>query len=152
MRRLKGYVKMSYTGKYDDIINMPHHVSRKHPQMPMEERAAQFAPFAALVGYEDAVEETARLTDKRIELDEEAKNILDMKFQMLNEQLKVQIHPQVTILYFVPDLKKDGGKYIKISGTIKRIDEFKQLIVLDDKAEIPIGEIINITGDSVNIN
>ena len=143
---------MNYTGKYDDIINMPHHVSKKHHQMPMEERAAQFAPFAALVGYEDAVEETARLTDKRIELDEEAKNILDMKFQMLNEQLKVQIHPQVTIMYFVPDLKKDGGKYIKISGTIKRIDEFKQLIVLDDKAEIPISEVISIMGDSVSIN
>ncbi|MBR0427687.1 MAG: hypothetical protein IJK18_05775 [Clostridia bacterium] len=131
---------------------MPHHLSKNHPQMPMEERAAQFAPFAALVGYEDAVEETARLTDKRIELDEEAKNILDMKFQMLNEQLKVQIHPQVTIMYFVPDLKKDGGKYIKISGTIKRIDEFKQLIVLDDKAEIPISEVISIMGDSVSIN
>ena len=143
---------MNYTGKYYDIINMPHHVSKKHPQMPMEERAAQFAPFAALVGYEDAVEEMARLTDKRIELDEEAKNILDMKFQMLNEQLKVQIHPQVTIMYFVPDLKKEGGKYIKISGTIKRIDEFKQLIVLDDKAEIPITEIISIVGDSVSIN
>ena len=143
---------MNYTGKYDDIINMPHHVSKKHPQMPMEERTAQFAPFAALVGYEDAVEETARLTDKRIELDEEAKNILDMKFQMLNEQLKVQIHPQVTIMYFVPDLKKEGGKYIKISGTIKRIDEFKQLIVLDDKAEIPITEIISSVGDSVSIN
>ena len=143
---------MNYTGKYDDIINMPHHVSKKHPQMPMEERAAQFAPFAALVGYEDAVEETARLTDKRIELDEKKKNILDMKFQMLNEQLKVQIHPQVTIMYFVPDLKKEGGKYIKISGTIKRIDEFKQLIVLDDKAEIPITEIISIVGDSVSIN
>ena len=125
---------MNYTGKYDDIINMPHHVSKKHPQMPMEERAAQFAPFAELVGYE------------------EAKNILDMKFQMLNEQLKVQIHPQVTIMYFVPDLKKEGGKYIKISGTIKRIDEFKQLIVLDDKAEIPITEIISIVGDSVSIN
>ena len=143
---------MNYTGKYDDIINMPHHVSKKHPQMPMEERAAQFAPFAALVGYEDAVEEMARLTDKRIELDEEAKNILDMKFQMLNEQLKVQIHPQVTIMYFVPDLKKEAGKYIKMSGTIKRIDEFKQLIVLDDKAEIPITEIISIAGDSVSIN
>ena len=142
---------MNYTGNYDDIINMPHHVSKKHNQMPMEERAAQFAPFAALVGYEDAVEETARLTDNRIELDEEAKNILDMKFQMLNEQLKVQIHPQVTIMYFIPDLKKDGGKYIKISGTIKKIDEFKQLVVLDDKAEIPIGEIINIMGDSVII-
>lgn len=143
---------MNYSGKYYDIINMPHHVSKKHPQMPMKERAAQFAPFAALVGYEDEVEETARLTDKRIEIDEEAKNILDMKVQMLKEQMKVQIHPKVTIMYFVPDLKKDGGKYIQISGVVKKIDEFKQLIILDDKTEIPINEVISLAGDSVMIN
>lgn len=140
---------MSYSGKYDDIINLSHNVSKKHPQMPMEERAAQFAPFAALVGYEDAVEETARLTDKKIELDEEAKNILDMKMQMLNEQMKVQIYPKVTIMYFVPDLKKDGGKYIQISGTIKKIDEFKQLVILDDKTEISINDVISIVGESL---
>ncbi len=143
---------MKYSEKYDDIINLPHQVSKKHKQMPMEERAAQFAPFAALVGYEDAVQETARLTDKRIELDEEAKNILDMKLQMLNEQMKVQIYPQVTIMYFVPDSKKDGGKYIKILGTIKKIDEFRQILVLDDKTEIPIKDVISIVGESVTIN
>ena len=140
---------MTNIKKYDDIINLPHHISKKHPQMTMEERAAQFAPFAALVGYEDAVEETARITSKRIELNEEEKNILDMKLQMLNEQMQVQIHPSITIMYFVPDLKKDGGKYIKISGTVKRIDEYKQLIILDDKTEIPINEIISITGESL---
>ena len=143
---------MKYSEKYDDIINLPHQVSKKHKQMSMEERAAQFAPFAALVGYEDAVQETARLTDKRIELDEEAKNILDMKLQMLNEQMKVQIYPQVTIMYFVPDSKKDGGKYIKILGTIKKIDEFRQILVLDDKTEIPIKDVISIVGESVTIN
>ena len=143
---------MNYSGKYYDIINMPHHVSKKHPQMTMKERAGQFAPFAALVGYEDDIEETARLTDKRIELDEEAKNILDIKVQMLKEQMKVQIHPKVTIMYFVPDLKKDGGKYIQISGVVKKIDEFKQLIILDDKTEIPINEVISLAGDSVMIN
>ena len=134
---------------YKDIINLPHHVSKKHPQMSMEERAAQFAPFAALVGYEDAVEETARITTKRIELNEEEKNALDIKLQMLNEQIHIQIYPNVTIMYFVPDLKKDGGKYIKISGTVKRIDEYKQLIILDDKTEIPISEIISINGESL---
>ena len=117
--------------------------------MSMEERAAQFAPFAALVGYEDAVEETARITTKRIELNEEEKNALDIKLQMLNEQIHIQIYPNVTIMYFVPDLKKDGGKYIKISGTVKRIDEYKQLIILDDKTEIPISEIISINGESL---
>ncbi len=143
---------MKNTGKYEDIINLPHHISKKHPQMTMESRAAQFAPFAALVGYEDAVEETARLTTKRIELNEEEKNILDMKLQMLKEQMHVQIYPEISIMYFVPDLKKDGGKYIKISGTIKKIDEYKQLLILDDKTEIPISEIISIVGDSLIVN
>ena len=135
--------------KYDDIINLPRHVSKKHPQMSVEERAAQFAPFAALVGYEDEVEETARITEKRIELNEEEKKILDTKLQMLNEQIKVQIYPNITIMYFIPDLKKDGGKYIKVSGVIKKVDEFKQLIILDDKTEIPIKDIIKILGESV---
>ena len=143
---------MKSTGKYEDIINLPHHISKKHPQMTMKSRAAQFAPFAALVGYEDAVEETARLTTKRIELNEEEKNILDMKLQMLKEQMHVQIYPEISIMYFVPDLKKDGGKYIKISGTIKKIDEYKQLLILDDKTQIPISEIISIVGDSLIIN
>ena len=140
---------MNVNGKYDDIIKLSHHISKKHPQMSMEDRAAQFAPFAALVGYEDAVEETARITTKRIELNEEEKNILDMKLQILNEQIRIQIYPNVTIMYFVPDLKKDGGKYIKISGTVKKIEEYKQLIILDDKTEIPINEIISINGESL---
>ena len=140
---------MNESGKYDDIIKLSHHISKKHPQMSMEERAAQFAPFAALVGYEDAVEETARITTKRIELNEEEKNALDIKLQMLNEQIHIQIYPNVTIMYFVPDLKKDGGKYIKISGTVKRIDEYKQLIILYYKTEIPISEIISINGESL---
>lgn len=140
---------MNDSGKYDDIIKLSHHISKKHPQMSMEERAAQFAPFAALVGYEDAVEETARITTKRIELNEEEKNALDIKLQMLNEQIRVQIYPNVIIMYFVPDLKKDGGKYIKVSGTVKRIDEYKQLIILDDKTEISINEIISINGESL---
>ena len=143
---------MKSTGKYEDIINLPHHISKKHPQMTMESRAAQFAPFAALVGYEDAVEETARLTTKRIELNEEEKNILDMKLQMLKEQMHVQIYPEISVMYFVPDLKKEGGKYIKISGTIKKIDEYKQLLILDDKTQIPISELISIVGDSLIIN
>ena len=140
---------MNDSGKYDDIINLSHHISKKHPKMSMEDRAAQFAPFAALVGYEDAVEETARITTKRIELNEEERNALDIKLQMLNEQIRIQIYPNVVIMYFVPDLKKDGGKYIKISGTVKRIDEYKQLIILDDKTEIPISEIISINGESL---
>ena len=140
---------MNGYGKYDDIIKLSHHISKRHPQMSMEERAAQFAPFAALVGYEDAVEETARITNKRIELNEEEKNALNIKLQMLKEQIRIQIYPNITIMYFVPDLKKDGGKYIKISGTVKKIDEYRQLIILDDKTEIFINEIISINGESL---
>ena len=94
---------MNVSGKYDDIIKLSHHISKKHPQMSMDERAAQFAPFAALVGYEEAVEETARITTKRIELNEEEKNALDIKLQTLKEQIQIQIYPNVIIIYFVPD-------------------------------------------------
>ena len=134
---------------YNDIIYLPHHISRVHKPMSISNRAAIFAPFAALVGYEDAVEETARITNKRIELNEEEKNALDIKLQTLKEQIQIQIYPNVIIIYFVPDLKKDGGKYIKIFGTVKKIDEYRQLIILDDKTEIPINEIISINGESL---
>ena len=129
-------------GKYDDIIDLPHHISKKHPQMSLEARAAQFAPFAALTGYDDAVKETARLTNERIDLDEEAKMMLDAKLQVIREQLSEK--PLVTITYFVPDAKKDGGKYVTINGNVKKIDDYKHLIILDNSLEIPIDEIIDI--------
>lgn len=129
-------------GKYDDIINFPHHISNKHPQMSLEARAAQFAPFAALTGYDDAVKETARLTNERIDLDEEAKMMLDAKLQVIREQLSEK--PLVTITYFVPDAKKDGGKYITTNGNVKKIDDYKHLIILDNSVEITIDEIIDI--------
>ena len=129
-------------GKYDDIINLPHHISKKHPQMSLEARAAQFAPFAALTGYDDAVKETARLTNERIDLDDEAKMMLDAKLQVIREQLSEK--PLVTITYFVPDAKKDGGKYVTTNGNVKKIDDYKHLIILDNSLEIPIDEIIDI--------
>ena len=91
---------------YDDIINLPHHISKKHKQMSMEMRAAQFAPYAALSGYGDGVKETARLTDKRIEQDETKKGELRYKLEMINEKIKLQ--PEVTVTFFVPDKKKAG--------------------------------------------
>lgn len=129
-------------GKYDDIIDLPHHISKKHPQMSLEARAAQFAPFAALTGYDDAVKETARLTNERIDLDDEAKMMLDAILQIIREQLSEK--PLVTITYFVPDAKKDGGKYITTNGNVKKIDDYKHLIILDNSLEIPIDEIIDI--------
>ena len=128
--------------KYDDIINLPHHISKKHKQMTLEARAAQFAPFAALTGYGDEIKETARLTNKRIDLDEESKSILDNKIQIILKQILRR--PIVSITYFIPDLKKDGGKYITVSGIIKRIDKYKQVIILENQIEIPINEIIDI--------
>ena len=129
-------------GKYDDIIDLPHYISKKHPQMSLEARAAQFAPFAALTGYDDAVKETARLTNERIDLDDEAKMMLDAKLQVIREQLSEK--PLVTITYFVPDAKKDGGKYVTINGNVKKIDDYKHLIILDNSVEITIDEIIDI--------
>lgn len=130
-------------GKYDDIIDLPHHISKKHPQMSLEARAAQFAPFAALTGYDDAVKETARLTNERIDLDEEAKRILDDKLQIIREEILAK--PQVEITYFIPDERKDGGRYITIASNVKKIDDYKNLIVLDNSVEIKINEIIDIT-------
>ena len=125
-------------GNYDDIINMPHHVSTKHPKLSMKQRAAQFAPFAALVGYGDAVNETARFTEDRIELTSEEKSIINNKLKEL------QSNQKVTVTYFVPDLKKSGGKYVTIIGNVKKIDKHNQCLVLTNKKEIPLNEIIEI--------
>lgn len=137
---------MAVINKYDDIINLPHHVSKKHKQMSLYERSAQFAPFAALTGHEDAINETARLTNSKIELDEEEKEILDRKLQVIQEKIKDRIN--VNITYFVPDLKKEGGKYINVKGIIKKIDDYKHAIILEDKKEIPISDIIDIIGEN----
>lgn len=95
-------------GEYDDIINMPHHVSKKHPQMSLHDRSAQFAPFAALVGFDDMVQETARIVSKRIEINEEVREELDRKLQEIKE--KIETKPMVTITYFVPDINKERWK------------------------------------------
>ena len=107
---------------YSDIINLSRPVS-KRPRMSLEQRSAQFAPFAALTGYEGQVKETARLTDKRIELNEELKEILDLKIQLIQEKIKEQ--PDVTITYFIPDDKKQGGKYKTVTNSVKKIDTYK---------------------------
>ena len=130
------------SGKYDDIINLPHHVSKKRPRMSLEARSAQFAPFAALTGYDEVIKETARLTNKRIEINEEMKAILDEKLLMIKAQ--IQSKPSITVTYFVPDSKKDGGKYVSVTGKVIKIDEYKQHIILENKIEIPISEIIEI--------
>ena len=136
---------MKYDHSYDDIINDPRHISKKHPQMSLYARSAQFAPFAALTGYEDAIRETARETRKRIDIDEGMKNILDSKIQILREKIKQK--PEIIFTYYVPDLKKDGGAYISVSGIVKKIDMYEKKIILLDGVEIPINEIIDISSE-----
>lgn len=130
------------TSKYDDIINLEHPVSKKHPQMSIEARAAQFAPFAALTGYSDEIKETARLTDKKIELSEDEKSILDSKLLQLKSKIKFK--PFALFTYFVADEKKDGGKYVDVKSRVLRIDDYKHCIILENKQEIPINDIIYI--------
>ena len=123
------------THKYDDIINLPHHVSGTHPQMPVEDRAAQFAPFAALTGYGAAIKETERYTEKRIQPDEESVEILNRRLEFIREHISEK--PEVTVTYFQPELKKEGGKYMTVTGTVKKIDTFRHRMLLKDETEIP---------------
>ncbi len=132
--------------KYDDIINLPHHVSTKRPRMSLIDRAAQFSPFAALTGYDAAVKETARLTDQRIELDEYEKAALD-------ERLRISVElgsSEITVTYFKPDERKAGGAYIAATGSIKKIDSYERLVVMKDGLKIPIDEISSIEGEIFN--
>ena len=132
-------------GKYDKIMGLPHHVSKTRPQMPMSDRAAQFAPFAALTGYDSAIKETGRLTDERIELDEGALTALNMKYQLLMDALDDT--PEVTITYFQPDERKDGGKYITATGTVKKVDDFERRIAMQDGTKIPMDDVLSIDGE-----
>ena len=135
--------------RYDDIIDLPHHVSRTHPGMPAKDRAAQFAPFAALTGHGEAVKETSRLTERRIELDESAKAALDEKLRVIRSRL--DIHPSAAITYFVPDGRKAGGAYEKAAGQVIGIDGYERVLFLEDETKIPIAEIIEIESPDIGI-
>ena len=135
--------------KYNEIMGLPHHVSKTRPQMPMSDRAAQFAPFAALTGYDAAIKETGRLTDERIELDVEALSALDMKYQLLMEAHDDV--PEVTITYFQPDERKAGGKYVSAVGAVKKIDDFERRITMQDGAKIPMDDVLSIEGELFSV-
>ena len=125
--------------EYDDIIDLPRPKS-KHEPMPMSARAAQFSPFAALTGYGDAIDETARLTDRRIELSEEESAELDYKQQYL----ATLDAPTVTVTYFVPDERKSGGAYVTHTGVLKRVDEVESMVVFKDGLRVPLDEVMDI--------
>lgn len=129
--------------KYDDMLYLPHPTSPTRPRMSIIDRAAQFSPFAALTGYDDAVKETARLTERKIELDEYEKMALDGQLQRIRAHLSEQ--PQVTITYFQADERKDGGAYQTITGNVKKVDEYKRKIVLVSGEKIEIEEIVEVT-------
>ena len=133
------------TGRYDDIINLPHHISMTRPQMSMKDRAAQFSPFAALTGFEDSVHETARLTDQRHCLDESIIGMINERIQLIAAHLDEQ--PEVEIMYFRPDDKKAGGAYQTVRGIVKKIDEYSRIIYLQDGMAIPIEEIVCLVND-----
>lgn len=131
--------------KYDSILHLPHHVSRTRPQMSMSDRAAQFAPFAALTGYHAAVQETGRFTDSKIELDEDMLTMLNLKYQLLLEHLSEC--PTVSFTYFVPDAHKTGGAYHTVTGIVQKIDHTKRLILLQNGAQIPMDDVFNLESD-----
>lgn len=131
------------TGKYDDIIHLPHHVSRKHPQMSAMDRAAQFSPFSALTGLEAQMDETARLTTERLELDEYAKESLNETLHQMAEY-----KGKVTVTYFVPDEHKEGGAYETKTAVMKKLDEYHGLLILDDETKIPLEDIYEINGSN----
>lgn len=127
---------------YDDIINLPHYVSKKRPQMSMEDRAAQFSPFAALVGFDDSIAETNRQVEQFSEFDENYLQELDEKLQYIQEHITEQ--PFVEITYFLPDERKSGGTYKSICGNVKKIDKDKQLIIFIDKQQLELKSIVTI--------
>ena len=122
--------------RYRDIINLPHHISKRHPRLSMEQRAAQFSPFAALTGYEEATDETSRLTDEKIELSESDIEELNRKLQNLKGE--------TAITYFVKDERKSGGSYVTIKGEVRRIDYYEKAIVMRDGSRIFIDDILDI--------
>lgn len=130
---------------YEDIVNLPPHISKKHQQPSMMDRAARFAPFAAITGYEEMVLEEARVTEERVDLDEGALSLLNEKLNMIREFLDEE--PEVTITYFEPDKKKSGGAYISITGIVKRIDEYEHLVIMKDGAKIFIDSIYDLQSE-----
>ena len=130
------------TNQYEDIINLPHHQSVTRPHMSIHDRAAQFSPFAALTGYDEEVTETARLTDRKLELTEEKKTELDMKLSAIKD--KVKSKPEIVLTYFIPDERKSGGKYVTVLVSVKKVDTYARTIVLSDNSVINIDDIADI--------
>ncbi len=131
--------------KYDAILHLPHHVSEKHPPIPMEERAAQFSPYAALTGFGAVINETRRLTDPRQILSEETLAQLNRQYQLLLEHLPER--PKITVTYFQPDGRKEGGADLTLTGRVKKVDAYEQRLVLEDGSVIAMENIMAMDGE-----
>ena len=130
--------------RYDDFLDLPHHQSTEQEHMSLHDRAAQFSPFAALTGYAGVIRETARLTDRQIELDETMLTALNERYQLLLSVLDAE--PEVEITYFVPDERKSGGAYRTVSGVVKKADEFVRRLTLTDGTVIPMEDVLMLDG------
>lgn len=137
--------KFQNSSRYEDMLELPHHISRERPQMAMEERAAQFSPFAALTGYGDAIRETGRLTERQLELEPDVKDRLNEKLRLLMELPSPR--PEVSIVYFLPDEKKEGGSYVSVRGRVKKVDENSRQIVMENGGRIPLEAVMELDGD-----
>ena len=141
---------------YADILKLPHHKAANRPQMSMHDRAAQFSPFAALTGFDGVIAETRRRTDQKVELSEYQMTLLDQKLTLIDDAIQDGYHPVVTVVYFVPDTKKDGGSYQEYTGKVRQIDSVeRKLVFLADNnrsasKEISIDDILEIHGDLVD--
>ncbi len=138
---------MSNESKYKTIIGLPHHVSERHPPLSRASYAAQFSPFAALTGYDSIVSETARITDEKPDLDEDAKELLSRKLTVVLNHIADK--PAITVTYFLPDRKKDGGKLVTVKGTVRRYDELEKIIHMEDGAKIPVNSLMEISGEII---
>lgn len=128
--------------RYADIIDLPHHTSSKHPRMSAIARAAQFSPFAALTGYEAEIKETARLTDEKVELDEDSVNDINAKLHYIKDN--IDENPEITVEYFVPDEKKAGGAYLTLNDRVRIIDEYEREVVFISGKRVIIDDIYKI--------
>lgn len=130
------------SSKYDSIIHLPHHVSKTHPPMPISDRAAQFSPFAALTGHDAAIRETARLTTQRMELEEDEQYSINETLQNIVRNQKDR--PEISLVYYLPDAKKEGGAYLECIGTVKKVDLYHRVVLMEDSRSIKIDDIIQI--------
>lgn len=135
--------------RYDDIIHLPHHVSKTRKPMPMINRAAQFAPFAALSGHDEAIAETARLTVPKQMLSSDEQEMLSKRLAYVIEHISE--HPNLTFTYFIPDPLKEGGRYVTVIGIIRTYDEFEKSIMLEDGTILLIDDIIAISGNILDM-